>query len=117
MYLPNAGFEVLTAVSMKSMNLLKSTSISEERILPPFLRSKRRQESLLFKPEDGDDMYLRNVGEHLPNYMVLQSKITHSSSNMYLTMRTIIQVSFELTVHIVSYVCRIKQINCTILLS
>jgi hypothetical protein len=83
-YIADAGFEVLTTLSMKS-TILRSTGISEEGTFPPSLWSKRRQESLIFNPEDGDDMCLRSISEHLQNYMVLQSRILHSSSNKYLS--------------------------------
>jgi hypothetical protein len=36
---------------------------------------------LLLNPEDGGDMVRRNVGGLLPNYMVLQPRISHSSGH------------------------------------
>jgi hypothetical protein len=51
-----------------------STDVSEEHIVSIF-----RVEHIFFDPEDGGDMFLRNIGWHSTDYTVLYPRSWYSS--------------------------------------
>jgi hypothetical protein len=78
------GFEVLTAVIIKSINFWDITPCSPLSVNRRFGGTYRQLSrwflvQLIFYPEDGGDMFIRNVGWHSTDYTASYSRRWYSS--------------------------------------